>query len=399
MENKRVLISGAGMAGLTLAYWLKRYGFIPTIVEKYPTLRTGGYKIDIRGVAVEVIKRMGIYQAVFDARTKIRGATIISPDGKSETHTAADLVGVRAEGDLEIVRGDLCEILIKQLSDVEMLFGDSVAELSQDEKGVMVKFEKGGTRTFDLVIGADGLHSNVRRQAFGEEINFLRKLGIYVSFYTIPNVLNLDCWEIEYFSPPKMVIAYAKHGVPTAIAGFAFGSSVKEFDLRNIEQQKNIVREAYADAGWKVPLLLDAMKDTPDFYFDDVAQIVMPTWSKGRVTLVGDAGYCPSPLSGQGTSLALVGAYVLAGELAQAQGDYKTAFANCEKILRPFVKKNHKLVAHSVSMFAKKGFSFTDWVTSQVARFIPMDKIVHFFKAWGVKITTKAANALTLKNY
>ena len=209
MTNKRVLISGAGVAGLTLAYLLKQQGFAPTLVERSPILRTGGYKIDIRGAALEVLKRMGTYSQVYEGQTAMRGATFVDSSGRNSSDVSADLCGGRVEGDMEIMRGNLCEILFQQLEDVECLFGDCITEISQAEEGVSVAFEKNAPREFDLVVGADGLHSTVRKLAFGDESQFLQELGLYISVYTIPNILHLDQWEIEYFESHKFVNVYS----------------------------------------------------------------------------------------------------------------------------------------------------------------------------------------------
>jgi 2-polyprenyl-6-methoxyphenol hydroxylase-like FAD-dependent oxidoreductase len=397
MKNKRILISGAGVAGLTLAYWLKQYGFVPTLIEKHPILRTGGYKIDIRGVAIDVVKRMGAYPQIVDQRTDIQGATIMDPSGVPVTTMSADLCGGRVEGDLEIMRGDLCEILLKQVGDVECLFGDVITQMEECEEGVYVEFDKSDARVFDLVIGADGLHSNVRKLVFGEESHFLQELGLYVSVYSIPNFLNLDRWEIEYFEPQKFVNVYSSRQDVDAIAGFAFASKSLYFDPRDISEQKRLLKEAFANVGWEVPRLLAEMDAASDFYFDSIAQIHMSQWRKGRVALVGDAGYACSPVSGQGTSVAIIGAYVLAGELAQAQGDYNAAFSEYERNLRKFVKKNQELVKMSVSYMTEKD-SFLAWLYLHLMKFLPANW-VHFLKNRGTKQIQEAANDLVLKNY
>ena len=292
MTNKRVLISGAGVAGLTLAYLLKQQGFAPTLVERSPILRTGGYKIDIRGAALEVLKRMGTYSQVYEGQTAMRGATFVDSSGRNSSDVSADLCGGRVEGDMEIMRGNLCEILFQQLEDVECLFGDCITEISQAEEGVSVAFEKNAPREFDLVVGADGLHSTVRKLAFGDESQFLQELGLYISVYTIPNILHLDQWEIEYFESHKFVNVYSSRGDLNAKAGFAFSSKPLQFDPRDTNEQKKLLEEAFKHVGWEVPRLLAEMKEAPDFYFDHAAQIHMPHWSEGRVVLVGDSGVC-----------------------------------------------------------------------------------------------------------
>ena len=401
MKNKSILISGAGIAGLTLAYWLKKYGFIPTLVEKHPVLRTEGYKIDIRGIAVEVVKRMELQSAIFESRTGIQRALFVDSSGKLMTETSPDLCGVRAEGDLEIVRGDLCQILFRQIGSIECLFDDSIKSILQMEEGVHVEFERNESRFFDLVVGADGLHSKVRKLGFGDESHFLRELGLYISFYSIPNFIHLDRVEIEYHSRKKFVIAYCpRDGM--AKVGFAFSAHPLQFDLSDQSQQQKFLKEAFIGAGWEVPHLLAFMKESPDFYFDCVAQIHMNQWTQGRIALVGDAGYAVSPIAGQGASVALVGAYVLAGELAEAQGDYCKAFQRYEESLREFVKKNQRLAQMSVTLMEGSGsswrMSIIIWLIHHLGKLLP-GSWIQFFKKRGLRQTTKAANALTLKDY
>jgi 2-polyprenyl-6-methoxyphenol hydroxylase-like FAD-dependent oxidoreductase len=401
MKNKNILIVGAGIAGLTLAYWLKKFGFVPTIVEKHPVLRTEGYKLDIRGRAVDVIKRMGLHSAIFKERTAIQKAQFVDESGKVLRETSPELCGVRAEGDLEIVRGNLCQILFKHIGDITYLFGDSIKCISQDEHGVYVKFEKNEACRFDLIIGADGLHSKVRKLGFGEESNFLQELGLYVSFYSIPNFLHLDRVEIEYHSLKRFAIVYCPHD-GMAKAGFAFSSQHPQPDFSDQKQQQEFLQKAFTDAGWEIPRLLSFMKDAPDFYFDCMAQIHMPHWTKGRIALVGDAGYAVSPVAGQGTSVALVGAYLLAGELAEAQGDYNRAFQLYEENLRDFVENNQKLAQMSVTLLEGKGSSWIKsqiiWLIYHLGRLLP-GCLIEFCKNRGLKQTAKAANAITLKDY
>jgi 2-polyprenyl-6-methoxyphenol hydroxylase-like FAD-dependent oxidoreductase len=194
----KVLISGAGIAGLTVAYWLRRYGFTPTIVERAPSLLTGGYKIDVRGTALQVLRRMGVHDAVVAAGTDMQGAVLVDAGGKVVNRMSGDEFGHRASEDLEIVRGTLCQILMDHISGVEFIFSDSIQGISQSSDGVQVEFAKISPRGFDLVIGADGLHSNVRRLVFGNEARFARDLGLYLCVYTVPNYLDLDRLEMQY---------------------------------------------------------------------------------------------------------------------------------------------------------------------------------------------------------
>ncbi len=398
MKNKRILISGAGIAGLTLAHRLKHYGFDPTLIEKHPSLHTDGYKIDIRGVALDIVKQMNLYSFIHKERTGIHSAAIIGSNQKSKK-VDVNLCGGRTEEDIEIMRGTLCEILFEQIPEVPCLFGDSITSISEMAEGVRVRFEKSAPQEFDLVIGADGLHSTVRKIIFGEESEFLKQLGLYISVYPIPNYLNLDSKEIEYFEPQKFVNVYSTHKNSSAIACFAIASEIPQVEKKSQDLQKEFLKGSFSNTGWEVPRLLSELDNAPCFYFDTAAQIQMPHWTKSRIALIGDAGYAPSPLSGQGTSVAITGAYVLAKELAKAQGDYVIAFSEYEKNLRKFVVKNQELVKTSVALMKKSGaLAWVVWITQYVMRFLPTSLIL-FFKALSTKQVHKVANDLELKNY
>lgn len=339
MSNRNVLISGASVAGPTLAFWLKKYGFDPTIVEKAPALREGGQAIDVLGTATEVMRRMGLLEQVHEMSTGKRGTSYVDADGKVRASISSEIFnGVGANGDTEIQRGDLARVLYEATcGDVEYIFGDSITALVQAEDGVRVTFEHAAPRTFDLVIGADGAHSHTRTLAFGSESQFAKHMGYYISIYTIPNFLGLDRWELDYNTPGKIAGAYSARENTEAKAVFAWASDPIDYDYRDLTQQKKILADTCTGQGWEVPNLLAHLDDSPDFYFDAMVQIHMDTWSTGRIALVGDAGYCASPLSGQGADLSLVGAYILAGELAAAAGDHAVAFAAYERQLRPMV--------------------------------------------------------------
>ena len=395
----RVLISGAGIAGLTVAYWLRRHGFTPTIVERAPSLLTGGYKIDVRGTALQVLERMGIHDAVVAASTDMQGALIVDRNGKVVNEMSGDEFGHRAGGDLEIVRGTLCRILLDRQSDGEFIFGDSVQAISQSPNGVEVAFAKNSPRAFDLVIGTDGLHSHVRAVAFGDESRFLRELGLYLCVYTVPNYLNLDRVEMQYTELGRMAQIWSSRGDANAKACFGFAAPNVAIDLRDRAQQQRVLADVYRGIGWEVPRLLGMMPDAPDYYFDVAAQIDMAQWSRDRVVLVGDAGYCASPLSGQGTSLALVGAYVLAGELAAAGGAYQAAFQQYEKEMRPFVGLNQALGRKSASLMRSGGKTNpVRWLLGQMMRRAP-GRVLEFIIDRSTRRIQRAAKAITLKDY
>jgi 2-polyprenyl-6-methoxyphenol hydroxylase-like FAD-dependent oxidoreductase len=334
--TKTVLISGAGVAGVTLAYWLRRHGFTPTVVERADALRDGGYKVDIRGAALEVVRRAGLMEAIRERRTDVRSGAVVDRTGKRVASMNGDVFGGREEADAEILRGDLTRLIFDLAKDeVDFRFGDAIAAID----GKQVTFDSGRTGTFDLIVGADGVHSRTRALAFGPEASFVTDMGYRVAIASVPNHLELDREELTYVSPGRTTLVYSTAGDPTAKAMFLFSApdGVDESDPRRA------LREAYADQGWEVPRLLDAAAGAGDFYYDRMLQVHMDRWSAGPVALIGDAAHCASPASGQGTSLALVGAYVLAGELAAAGGDHTRAFAAYEARMRPFAERNQKL--------------------------------------------------------
>ncbi|MFE7796822.1 FAD-dependent monooxygenase [Nocardia sp. NPDC057440] len=340
LTNKTVLICGASVAGPALAYWLTRYGFTVTVVEQAPTLREGGYKVDIRGVAMEVIDRMGLLPEVGKASTAMRGGAWVDDKGKALATLGPELIGLRSPGDDEVLRGDLAHILFNATKGgVEYLFGDSITGLVQQADGVSVRFRDAAPRVFDLVIGADGMHSTVRRLVFGPEEQFARHTGMAACVVSVPNFLDLDHWELMHPTPGQVVQLYATQR-SAAKAQFIFQAPAQLPDRHDRAAQQQLVATTFADAGWQTPTLLHALPQSPDFYFDTVSQIHLDRWSYGRVAVVGDAAWCPSPLSGQGTSMALVGAYVLAGELKAAAGDQRVAFGRYQAALQPYITEN-----------------------------------------------------------
>jgi 2-polyprenyl-6-methoxyphenol hydroxylase-like FAD-dependent oxidoreductase len=397
LKNRDILISGASVAGLALAYWLRCYGFNPTVVERAPAPREGGYAVDLRGVAREAAERMGIMADVRRAHVGTRGLSYVNGANEPVASMSSDLLGDSggAIAEIEILRGDLIRILYATAKDdIDYIFEDSITAISQDEEGVGVTFERGEPRRFDFVVGADGLHSKVRTLAFGDESRFVRDLGAYVSIFTTPNHLDLDGWELMYSTPGKTAAIYPARHNSEAKAMFFFASEPFPYDRHDIGGQKKILAEAFAGVGWEVPRLLEAMWGASDFYFDTVSQVHIERWSSGRAVLVGDAGYCPSPMAGVGTSLALVGAYVLGGELKAAGGDHRRAFVRYEEEMLQYVEQGQKLAkGNATGLIPRSRLQIR--IRNQIIRMLP-------YMPWRGLITggvQKAANAITLKDY
>jgi 2-polyprenyl-6-methoxyphenol hydroxylase-like FAD-dependent oxidoreductase len=395
-HDKTVLISGASIAGPALAYWLRHHGFRPTVVERAPTVRGGGYPIDVRGVAIDVVQRMGVLPQVRAANIDTRRLMIIGEDGRPAVSAGPDAIGGSSSGrDVELPRGDLTAVLhARTKDDVEYVFDDSIAALDERPDAVDVTFTKGEQRTFDLVIGADGLHSNVRGLTFGPDEQYVRHMGAYSAAFSVPNHLGLDREVLLHNAPGRLAALYAVRDRPEPTALFAFASPEIRVHHRDVQQQQQLVENAVDGMGWEVPRLVKAMRDADDFWFDGVSQIRMATWTSGRVAVVGDAAFAPSFMSGQGTSLALVGAYVLAGELAAAGGDHRVAFPAYERELRGFVERNQALALTGVE-FLLPSTRPRIWLRNQLMRLGP---IVARLGMLGDKVQ-EAANSLELRTY
>jgi 2-polyprenyl-6-methoxyphenol hydroxylase-like FAD-dependent oxidoreductase len=390
MNTKTILISGASIAGPSLAFWLSRHGFLPTVVERAPAIRPGGYAVDFRGASMQVLERMGILPEVQRVQTRTGATTIVD----STNRKVSSLPDGFTSGEVEILRGDLARILYEATRhDAEYIFDDSITELRQSDAGVEVAFTRGQPRTFDLVVGADGLHSNVRSLAFGPESRFIRHLGYYVSIFTVPNHLGLDHSALFHGVPGRMIGIFGAKDTAQATASLYFASPPLEYDRNDTAQQQAILRDRFAAMDWEVPRLLAMLDHAPDFYFDSISQIKMPEWSNGRIVLLGDAAWCGSPLSGMGTGMAVVGASALAGELKEAAGNHTIAFANYESLMRGYVTRCQKLAEGADWFIPKTRWKL--WLRNQIWRTLPHTP----WKNLMLDMPMKVANSICPKHY
>jgi 2-polyprenyl-6-methoxyphenol hydroxylase-like FAD-dependent oxidoreductase len=336
--KKQVLISGASFAGLTLACWLNKFGYQVTVVELGKELRKGGSPIDVRGEALDIVRELGIYD-------KIKAGEFVHTDevvdANDKTLTTFSL-NKQAEylGDIEIHRGDLLDILydIVPKDEVRFIFGNSIATLVQHKDQVAVGFENGERESFDFVIGADGTHSIVRELVFGPEENFKKFFGVYFAFAKADHIQTgrPKNTGLIYRELGKQAVIYQFKDAANAI--LVFRAPKLDWNYRDHEQHKQILEQYFSgNTNWKIPEILDTMRHSENLYFDEACQIHMPTWTKGRVALVGDAAHAPSFFTGMGTSLALQGATLLAKEM-QANEDYNIAFEKYNETFRPFAE-------------------------------------------------------------
>lgn len=357
MQCQQVLIAGAGIAGPAVAYWLRRAGYVPTVVERAPAPRPGGQTVDLRGAGRTVIERMGLLDRVREVSVNETGMALVDSRGRITARMPADSFG--GEGivsEVELMRGDLCRVLYEaSLPGTQYVFDDTITAIEEDAGGVSVTFEKAPPRRFALVIGADGLHSTVRRLAFGPDSKCIHRFDVYGGWYTAPAAIDLNQECLMYNAPGGLVALVRPGRLRDEIkVGLSFRSAPLDYDRRDVAGQKEALASRFAGAGWQVDRLLDLMWDAPDFYFDSTGQVRLDRWSHGRVVLVGDAGYCPTPLTGLGTSLALVGAYVVAGELGAARGDHRTAYARYQERMRGYVAQGQELPPGGVGGFAPR---------------------------------------------
>jgi 2-polyprenyl-6-methoxyphenol hydroxylase-like FAD-dependent oxidoreductase len=373
-RRPRILISGASVAGPVLAYWLHRFGFEPTVVERTPELRMGGggHAVDLFGPAVDLMEWMGVLDQVEAARTQTRIITLIRPGRRPVDASAEALSEGVSERHVEIMRGDLAGIVYARSREhVDYLFDDSIASLHDTGADIEVGFERGSSRKYDLVIGADGLHSLTRRLIFGPEKDFLRFLGGYLAVFSVPNYLSLTDRMLGFSAPERTAAVYpADGGAQLRVVLLWRTPALHNYDRHDLDAQRRLIRNLYSDLGWELPRLLADLETADDLYLDSISQIVMDRWTRGRVALVGDAGYSPAPAVGGGTSLAVVGAYQLAIELAAAAGDHVAGFSSYEQALRPVIQRSRTIGPSVIDAIIPKSRAQI-WLIAQAMRLLP----------------------------
>lgn len=372
----RIAISGAGVAGTALAHWLHRTGHTPTLIEQAPAFRSGGYMIDFWGVGYTVAQRMGIEEQILHAGYQIASVRSVDTDGKViaalDTNVFRRLLG---QDFTSLARGDLAAVIHATIADkVEMIYGDSITAIDQHADGIRLSFAHAGPREFDLVIGADGLHSNVRRLAFGPDSDFEHYLGCKVAAAVVDGYRPRD--ELAYVThaaPGRQVSRVALRDDRT-LALFVFRDASPD-----ISDPKAQLHNRFADVGWECPKLLAALNgEIDDLYFDVVSQVRMNRWSRGRVLLIGDAAGCISLLGGEGTGLAITEAYVLAGELHRAGGDHLRAFDAYEARLRPLIEAKQSNAQRLLGFFATRT-RFGLWFRNLALRAMNLRMLTHLF--------------------
>jgi 2-polyprenyl-6-methoxyphenol hydroxylase-like FAD-dependent oxidoreductase len=343
-RSLRILVAGGGVAGQALAFWLTRGGHRVTVAERFPALRATGAQVDLRGQGIEAIRRMGLLEAVRGKLVDEAGVAFVDARGRAKATIMANTSGRGRQtltSEYEIMRGDLVRILYEATKDdTEYLFGRSVEGFEQDEHRVVAHFSDGSTGEFDLLVGADGQGSRLRRVIIPEGVDPYWRVGIHMAYWFVPRIASDSNIRDTYMVPGGRQIMRRSHNPAETQVYFVMREESAEASAihrQTVELQQEFWARRFRDAGWQTERFVDGMKTSPFFYSQEVAQVRIGTWSSGRVALAGDAAHCASPYSGTGISGGLVGAYVLASEINQHPDDLPTALANYETTLRPFV--------------------------------------------------------------
>lgn len=353
----KIGINGTGIAGPTLAYWLKKYGHEPTLYERAPALRKDGYIVDFWGLGYDIAEMMGLIPAIKEYGYQIKELLSVDDEGKTRAQMPVSTISEIVNGRyISISRSHLASIIFDALEGVETRFGQSIVALEEDNDGVNVTLSDGSTERFDLIIGADGLHSHIRSLVFGVESEFEHDLGVYVAAFTINDYPHRN--EDQYIVHPEpsyQISRFSMRDNKTLIL-FTFRKKLVRHKPTNEAEEKALLHEIYNHGGWEAKEILSYLDAADDFYFDTVSQIQMPHWSKGRIALIGDAAACASLLAGEGTGLGMTEAYTLAGELHKASCNYKTAFAAYEAELKLFLHEKQESASKMVTFFAAKSY-------------------------------------------
>jgi 2-polyprenyl-6-methoxyphenol hydroxylase-like FAD-dependent oxidoreductase len=377
----QIAISGAGIAGPALAYWLDRNGHEVVLIERAPRFRTAGYIVDFWGVGYTVAERMGILPDVRKAGYAVQEVRIVDDRGRTAGGFSADIFR-RFTNDrfTSLPRGDLAAAIYRTIEGrVAAIFDDTISAIEQRENDVLVSFAHAAPRVFDLVIGADGLHSIVRDLVFGPESQFERQLGYRAAAFEVEGYRPRD--ELVYVSfarPGRQVARFSLRDDRTMFLFVFVSAQATSPEPHDGEERKAILHRNFGDAGWECPQILRAMDQVKDVYFDRVSQIKLDVWSQGRVVLIGDAAACVSLLAGEGAGLALAEAYVLAGELSRAGEDFRQAFHRYEQRLRPFIESKQVSAQNFAAAFAPKT-RLGIWIRNQVTKLLQIRPVADFF--------------------
>ncbi len=377
----RIAISGAGVAGPALAFWLCRTGHEPVLIEKAPQFRGGGYMVDFWGTGYSIAERMGILPNVLAEGYKVREVRLVDRSGRKAGGFSTDVLRqITQDRFTSLPRGELARTIYRTIENrVETVFGDSIAAIQQDASRVRVEFEHGAPRDFDLVVGADGLHSQVRKLVFGPQEKFEKQLGYRVAAFEVDGYANRDeLAYVSYTTPGRQIARFALRGGRTLFLFVFVEEQMSGPEPESTAQRKAALSSTFGDAGWECPQILDAMQQVDDIYFDRVSQIHMGSWSQGRVVLIGDAAACPSLLAGEGSGLAITEAYVLAGELQRLGGDFAAAFRAYEQQLRPTIEKKQASAKDFGSAFAPRTRAGV-WFRNHVASLLYIRPLATYF--------------------